>query len=519
MSWQDWLIYTTIAAASLLALAYYKIKKMYRYFEDRNIPYVKPKFPLGSDPDGVLFKIHIGDSLDRIYKQLEGKPIGGYFQAVLPFLLIRDPEYVNQVLISSFDHFFDRNFIIDEETNPLDAHLFLLRGNRWRFLRNKLSPIFSSGKLRWMFDEMDKRGDIFVDCIDKLADGKDRDILDELARYATDVIESCVFGLESDSIQNPNSKMRQMGRELFDTSKFNLSQFSFILRFSVPRLLIWLKVPSIPSHAKNFFCSTMNNVLEHRRKTGFQRKDFVQLLLQLKDKEIVEINSNDVGNGKGNEEDNVTEKFEITDILLVAQTFVFFVAGFETTSRTLHFLIYQLAEHQEVQERARQEVLKVKAKHGRFSYDALKSMQFLDKCIAETLRMYPPVAMLNRECTKDFTFPDGTSIKKGEQIMIPIYSIHRDPKYFPDPLKYNPDRFEEDPQRGTYLPFGDGPRICIGKRFALVEIKIVMARLLERYRFELSSLNAEKVEIDPWSIIVSSKSGLWVKIHKLDDCK
>lgn len=76
--------------------------------------------------------------------------------------------------------------------------------------------------------------------------------------------------------------------------------------------------------------------------------------------------------------------------------------------------------------------------------------------------MYPPVAMLNRECTKDFTFQDGTFIKKGEQIMIPIFSIHRDPRYFPDPLKYNPDRFEVDPQRGTYLPFGDGPRICIG---------------------------------------------------------
>ncbi|CAH1392173.1 unnamed protein product [Nezara viridula] len=520
MSWQDWLMLATIAALSLLGLAYYTIKKLYRHFEDRNIPYIKPKFLLGSDPDGVLFRLHVCDSWDNIYKKLEGKPIGGFFQTVLPFLMVRDPEYIHQVLISSFDHFFDRNFLIDEEVNPLDAHLFLLRGNKWRYLRNKLSPIFSSGKLRWMFDEMDHCGDIFLECIDKLADGKDRDILDELARYATDVIESCAFGLEGDSIKNPNSKMRQVGRDLFDTSKFNLSQFFFLLRFSIPRLLIWLKVPSVPSHAKNFFCTTMSDVLEYRRKTGFQRKDFVQLLLQLKDKEIVEINSNyDVGDEKGKHEETVTEKIEITDLLLVAQSFVFFVAGFETTSRTLHFLIHQLAEHQEFQKRARKEVLDIKAKHGRFSYDALKDMKFLNKCIAETLRMYPPVAMLNRECTKDFTFQDGTLIKKGEQIVIPIYSIHRDPRYFPDPLKYNPDRFEVDPQNGTYLPFGDGPRICIGKRFAIVEIKIIMARLLERYWFELSPLNGEKIEIDPWSLIVSSKKGLWVKIHKLTDLK
>lgn len=122
------------------------------------------------------------------------------------------------------------------------------------------------------------------------------------------ISESCVFGLEGDSIKNPDSKMRKMGRELFDTSKFNLSQFFFLLRFSVPRLLIWLKVPSMPSHAKKFFCTTMSNVLEYRRKTGFQRKDFVQLLLQLKDKEIVEINSNHVDKVKEKDQEIVTEK-------------------------------------------------------------------------------------------------------------------------------------------------------------------------------------------------------------------
>ncbi|XP_066904869.1 probable cytochrome P450 6a14 [Halyomorpha halys] len=516
----SWLMYIVIAAFSLLALAYYKIKKMFRFYKDRNIPYVEPKFLLGSDPEGVLFRTHIGDSWDKIYKQLEGKPMGGFFQTVLPFLMIRDPEYVNQVLISSFDHFFDRNFLIDEEINPLDAHLFLLRGNRWRFLRNKLSPIFSAGKLRWMFEEMEKCGDVFVECIDKLADGKDRDVLEELARYATDVIGSCAFGFETNSLSDPNSQLRQMGRDLFDSTGFNWTQISFLLRFSVPRLLLWLKLRSIPSSVENFFCSTISSVLETRRKTGLKRRDFVQLLLQLKEKEVVEIDTNDVDQDEQeNNQNNEVEKIEITDRLLMAQSFVFFVAGFETTSRTLHFLIYQLAHHPEIQERARQEVLSIKEKHAQFSYDALKHMTFLDNCISETLRMYPPIVMLNRECTKDFSFSDGTSIKKGEQIVIPIYSIQRDPKYFPEPMKYNPDRFTSDPQRGAYLPFGDGPRICIGKRFALVEIKIVMARLLERYSFEPSSLNKEPVELNPWTNILSPKNGLWIKIQKLNDCK
>ncbi|CAH1392177.1 unnamed protein product [Nezara viridula] len=516
----SWVMYIAIAAFSLLALAYYKIKKMFRYYKDRNIPYVEPTFPLGSEPQGILFRIHIAHSWDKIYKQLEGKPLGGFFQTVLPFLMVRDPEYVHQVLISSFDHFFDRNFEIDEEVNPLDAHLFFLRGNRWRYLRNKLSPIFSGGKLRWMFEEMEKCGDVFAECFDKLADGKDRDVLEELARYATDVIGSCAFGLEGDSLTNPDSKLRQMGKDLFDTTSINWSQISFLLKFSVPRLLLWLKVRSLPSGIEKYFCSTVSNVLEHRRKTGIKRRDFVQLLLQLKEKEVVEIDVNDLDEEENEiQENNEIEKIEITDRLLMAQSFVFFVGGFETTSRTLHYLIYQLAQHPEIQERARQEVLRIKEKHSQFSYDALKDLKFLDNCISETLRLNPPVSMLNRECTNDFTFPDGTSIEKGEQIVIPIYSIHRDPKYFPEPTKFNPDRFLSDPQRGTYLPFGDGPRICIGKRFALVEIKIVMARLLERYNFEPSSLSKEPIELNPWTNIICPKNGLYVKIQKLNGCK
>ncbi|CAH1392174.1 unnamed protein product [Nezara viridula] len=515
----SWLMYIAIAAFSLLALAYYKIKKIFRYYKDRNIPYVEPKIPLGSDPDFAFFRKHIVDSWNDIYKQLEGKPVGGFFMSITPLLMIRDPEYVHQVLISSFDHFFDRDFLIDEEVNPLDAHLFFLKGNKWRHLRNKLIPIFSGVKLRWMFEEIEKCGVAFVECFDKLADGKERDVFEELARYATDVIGSCAFGFEADSLTNPDSKLRQIGKGLFDTTTINWTQISFLLKFSFPSLFQWLKVRSLPRDMEKYFCSTIGGVLEHRRKTGIKRRDFVELLLQLKDKEVVKIEGNADEEENESHRNNEIEKIEITDHLLMAQSFFFFVAGFETTSRTLHYLIYQLAQHPEIQERARQEVLAVKEKHGQFSYDALKDLKFLDNCISETLRMYPPVGMLNRECTKDFKFQDGTSVKKGEQIVIPTFSIHRDPKYFPEPTKYNPDRFASSPQRGTYLPFGDGPRICIGKRFALNEIKIAMTRLLEKYSFETSSSNKEQIELNPWTDIVCPKNGLFVKIQKLNGCK
>ena len=106
--------------------------------------------------------------------------------------MIRNLDFVNEILRTAFDHFTDRNFMIDEKVNPLDGHLFFLRGNKWKYLRNKLNPIFTSSKLKGMHDEIDKCGDNFVECIDKIADGRDFDLKELLARYTTDVI-----GMES----------------------------------------------------------------------------------------------------------------------------------------------------------------------------------------------------------------------------------------------------------------------------------------------------------------------------------
>ena len=81
------------------------------------------------------------------------------------------------------------------------------------------------------------------------------------------------------------------------------------------------------------------------------------------------------------------------------------------------------------------------------------------------MRLYPVIPLIIREGTKDYTLSDGTFIEKGTSIIVPIFTSHRDPQYFPEPLKFNPDRFEDAPIRGSYLPFGEGPRICIGKQF------------------------------------------------------
>ncbi|XP_014276022.3 probable cytochrome P450 6a14 [Halyomorpha halys] len=512
----DWKIDILIAISTLCLLLYYKIKSIYTYFEKRNIKYVKPKFLLGSEPDGPLMKIHIAESWDRVYKKLENEKYGGFYHSILPMLMIRDPEYINDILKTSFEHFPDRIFHVDGKTNPLDQHLFFIRGNKWRYLRSKLSPLFSQVKLKWMYEEIENCANIFVECMKEIADGKDVDMKELLARCTTDVISSCAFGVEPQSLKDPNSEFRQIGKDFFDPNKINMLLTFF--RIVIPRILLWFKIKTVTTRIRKFFLTTTENILHQRRSTGLVRKDFVHLLLELKEKGSVQIDTKETEKNKTHDE-STKENIELTDTLLAAQSFVFFIAGFETTSTTLHYTLYMLAKHKDIQDKARKEVQEVKAKYGQFTFDSLKELKFLNNVISETLRLHPPVTMLIRECTKDYTLPDGTFIEKGLNILIPTYSIQRDPKYFPEPLKFKPDRFENPPANGTYLPFGDGPRICIGKRFAEAVVTTILARSLDKYEFDLSPMDKrgdEDIKLNPRVPTSTPLHGLFLRVHKID---
>lgn len=141
--------------------------------------------------------------------------------------------------------------------------------------------------------------------------------------------------------------------------------------------------------------------------------------------------------------------------------------GFETSSSTSNFCLYELTKNPEQQKKAQQEINKVlkSSNASEISYELLSEMKYLECCIDETLRKYPILAMLNRQCTKDHKLP-GTNwtIEKGTAIFVPIMGLHRDPEIFEDPMCFKPERFLDSPTgngnaKGVfYLPFGDGPR-------------------------------------------------------------
>lgn len=186
----------------------------------------------------------------------------------------------------------------------------------------------------------------------------------------------------------------------------------------------------------------------------------------------------------------------------------------------MSFALYELALNPDIQDKLAEEIRDSISEHDdKITYDSLQEMKYLDKVVSETLRKYPPTGNLFRQCTKQYKIP-GTNVvlDKQSRVFISVHAIHRDPKYYPNPDKFDPERFtpEEKAKRHpmTYMPFGEGPRMCIGSRFGLLEVKLGLATLLKRYRFEVCDRTTIPPKFDPRAFTASLKGGVWLRIKE-----
>ncbi len=188
----------------------------------------------------------------------------------------------------------------------------------------------------------------------------------------------------------------------------------------------------------------------------------------------------------------------------MAQGFIFFNAGFETTSVLLQVSSYLLAKNKDVQQELINEIDDVVAQlDGKpLTYEALHKMKFLDNVISETLRWWPPVFALSRQCNKDIDLKfDGrvVRIKEGDMVSIPAINLHYDERFYKNPDQFDPHRFDDERKheiiQGSYVPFGIGPRICIGSRFALMEAKLLLFNVLRKFTINVCDKTPKKIEL------------------------
>lgn len=188
----------------------------------------------------------------------------------------------------------------------------------------------------------------------------------------------------------------------------------------------------------------------------------------------------------------------------------------------MNFCMYELSKNPHIQKKAHEEIDSL-LKSGDvtdLTYDILASMKFLDWCVDETLRKYPILPILNRESTREHTFSGSNmKIEKGTPVIIPVLGLQRDPEIYENPLEFRPERFK-DSSNGNgngkglfYIPFGDGPRNCIGARMGKLQTKIGLVALLTKFRFELvdQSLLHKEIEFDTTQIILTPKDNVMLR--------
>lgn len=275
-----------VLAVSIGALYVY-FKHKFNYWRERGVLQLKPSFPFGNCGDLVLMRKSFGETYAEHYKLFAGNTFGGVYQMHRPQLVIRDPDMIKNILVKDFDHFLDHGFEFDEKIDPLSGNLFMLTGLKWRELRTKLSPTFTSGKMKMMFQTLVDCGVELQEYLQNFADKCDMlEMRDVLARFSTDVIASCAFGIQCNCLKNPDAEFRQWGKKVVGTS------FEVILRnmlyILVPSVAIALKISNTPNDITKFFRTMVHETVNFRETHSVERNDFLQLLIKLKNKESLE---------------------------------------------------------------------------------------------------------------------------------------------------------------------------------------------------------------------------------------
>lgn len=497
-----------IIIAGLIGVLYLYLKYHYNFWQRLKVPGPPGEFFFGNVRDVLMLKKNMGQQLEKIYSDFKDCDLIGFYKFLTPAILLRSPELVHKMLVVDFDHFQSNDFHIGEHDELTYRNTFMVTGAQWRKTRNSVTPAFTSGKLKSMVPFTLKASENMIQFIKTdmtiLSKAGGFDARDMTMRYTTDNIASVAFGLEANSFDRGGNTFMEMSQRIFNLDL--LVSLKFMIITYLPSLAKLLKLKFIDQAVQDFFTKIIDETIQYRKETSTSRNDILNQFLELRKK-------------LGDE--------EFGEIDVIAQSIQMIVNGSETTAATMGFILYFLTMHPDVQEKARKEVDAVLKKHNdELSYDAIKDMEYMDQILNETLRIYPATAITQKVCTKTYTFPEtentpSITVKPGTPVMVAPRSINLDKKYYPDPEKFDPERFSPDNiasiPKNVFKPFGDGPRLCLGQRFAIIQMKLGMARLLREFEITLNKSTILPVQISPRTFLIRPVNPIYVNFTNRRD--
>ncbi|XP_075559621.1 cytochrome P450 3A25-like [Dermacentor variabilis] len=454
--------------------------------------------------------------------------IVGYFNGIMPGIVLRDANLIEKVFITDFKSFSGRQIMAVASKNlPFNKlRLTRLSGEEWRQLRGILSPAFKKTNVKQSVPMMTTCTRRFFDVVDELTtrQGTSVELFKPFVELAADISLRFCAGINSD-VQHGD----EMARTLVHYARKNIGQFNgfFLFLFNILPNIPWLhnfvllvrKVfTRLPSEE---FVEKMRPFIEHRReRKSVNHCDVLQLLLNSEDERGRgnDISDVDTQRSAGANSNSYLSMRTETNICL------FLTASIDVVAVSLTMTSYLLAKHHPVQVKVREEVRSVSKNKQVLTFDDVSSLTYLNQVILESHRLYPPLpGSVRRVAVKDYC-EGGFRIPKGTDVFVPALDIHYDSNLWPEPGNFDPDRFSPENidsiKPTSYLPFGLGPRMCIATVLAQTEIALIIAMLVSRYNLELPAeeLAQDENVYTATALLGLPREGLRIKLTRLPAC-
>lgn len=391
------------------------------------------------------------------------------------FCVVNSPQLLHEIFVEKNDSFI-KSWNMRQLKMAFGNGLVTSSGEFWKQQHRIVQPAFRRAKLHKYAQQM-------IDIIDRVVgewqDGQTFDIHGEMVKITLQIVSKTLFNIDT----------QQDVQRVKDSIDVIVKQFASITSSRIPIPFI-VPTPQNLKVMKIFFQFPHNarRMIRARKKLGYL-DDLISDLFKAQ------------------------QELGVTDKQVLDEVFTLLVVGHETTATSLTWAFYLIAKHPEVQEKIQDEIQRVIGKRN-IEVEDIGKLTYTSNVVKETLRLYPPLWAIGRETIEDVHIGKHL-IPKGVQVLMVQHVVHRDPRYFPDPQKFQPQRWEDGLEKKipkyVYFPFGGGPRVCIGNHYNMIESTLILATAIQK--FDIQMLKDRGTELLP-SITLQPRHKVYITVRQ-----
>ncbi|KAM8716758.1 hypothetical protein ACLKA7_003605 [Drosophila subpalustris] len=460
------------------------VRHIYSYWQRKGFPSEQASFSWDFLAQAFRREFRHVDAICEAYHEGKDRLLGIYC-FFRPVLLVRNVDLARNILQQANGHF-------------MESKWDYVKGYKRFNLLEKLAPMFSTKRLTPMFTNAQDVANHMIQHMQAREEHGELELdLQQLLRiYAVNIMGNLVYGLDANNFEQPDHILNSYANSPAKQGHLQ----SFTLRGVPQKSPLTYRLLDIIQH----------NVVQ-REERGIIRKDMLQLLVKFR-------NGNDLSSDKWQVEHAIEEDkmMSIKRLAQVAEDLL--QSALDSLASTISLTLYEVAQQPLIVEKLRAEIKELHSEDGQLQFGQLENMKYMDMCVKETLRKYPPVPLIERTCRKSYTLPNTKfTIGEGKTLMVPLLAIQRDEKYFSEPLKYKPLRFlhdnlkQSEQCRSAFVGFGIGGAQCVAQNFAKMVIKVALIKLLQNYHLEWDENATVEVSHLP-APIITSPNGLKIKL-------